>query len=343
MPLNPEQLARGLERGLAPVYLVSGDEPLLIDECAALIRARAARDGYSERQRFTVESGFDWEALRFSSQSLSLFAERRLLELRMPGGKPGETGAKILSELAGQPPADTILLVIAGKLDKASREAAWVKAFETAGVQVLVWPLDAQRLPAWLRQRLGAQGLEPEPGVVELLAWHMEGNLPAAAQEIDKLAMWLGRGPVRLVDVEQSLADSARFTVYQLVDAALAGDIAGARRMLASLRAEGSEPILVQWALARELRSLAQLTGEIARGKPEAAVLARVWQNRRAVVAAAVRRFPYAGWLRFLKRAARLDRVIKGQAPGDRWLELERLLLAVGGFAAADDRMEILV
>jgi DNA polymerase-3 subunit delta len=344
MALNPEQLARSLERGLRPAYLVSGDEPLLVDECAALVRARAARDGYGERQLFSVEPGFDWEALRAAGQSMSLFAERRLLELRMPGGKPGETGAQILAGLALETPPDTVLLVITGKLDKNQRESAWVKAFDSAGVQVTIWPLDPQRLPGWLRQRLSAHGLEPEPGVVELLAWHLEGNLLAAAQEVDKLAMWLGRGRVRLADVEQSLADSARFSVYQLVDAALAGDLAGARRMLTSLRAEGGEPILVLWALARELRNLVQLARERALGKAEAAVLARVWQNRRAVVAAALRRFPYRGWLGLLKHAARLDRVIKGQAPGDRWLELERLLLAAGGFAAAlDDRMEMTV
>jgi len=335
MPLNPEQLARSLERGLKPIYLVSGDEPLLVDECAALVRARAAREGFGERQVFTVESGFDWDALRFSSQSLSLFAERRLIELRMPGGKPGEGGARLLTQLASEPAGDTLLLVITGKLDKASRDAAWVGAIEAVGVQVTVWPIDAQRFPAWIRQRLAAHGLEPEPGVVEQLAWHLEGNLLAAAQEVGKLAMWLGRGKVALAEIEQSLADSARFTVFQLVDAALSGDLVGTRRMLAGLRAEGSEPILVQWALARELRGVTQLARDVSQGKAETAVLSRVWQNRRAVMGKALRRFPYPGWLGLLKRAARLDRIIKGQAPGDRWLELERLLLATGGMTAA--------
>jgi len=337
MPLNPEQLDRSLERGLRPCYLVSGDEPLLVDECAARIRDLAVREGYGERQVFTVESGFDWETLRQSSQSLSLFAERRLLELRMPGGKPGEAGAGLLTQLAQEPPPDTVLLVLTGKLDKAARASAWVAAIESGGVQVTVWPLDAQRFPGWLRQRLISRDLEPDPGVVELLAWHLEGNLLAAAQEIDKLGMWLGRGKVTLADVEQSLADSARFTVFQLVDTALSGDLAGTRRMVNSLRAEGTEPILVFWALARELRSLALLAREASQGKAEAAILARVWQNRRAVVGKALRRFPYSGWLALLRCAARIDRVIKGQASGDRWLELERLLLATGGFPVTVD------
>jgi DNA polymerase-3 subunit delta len=319
------------------VYLVSGDEPLLLDECAESIRERARREGYSERQVFTVEPGFDWDQLRMASRLLSLFAERRLLELRLPGGRPGEAGAQLLAEIAQQPPDDTVLLVIAGKLDKAQREAAWVKAIESAGVVVTVWPLDAQRLPVWLRQRFAARDLEPGPGVVELLAWHLEGNLLAAAQEVDKLAMLAGRGKIGLAEVEASLADSARFSVYQLVDAALSGNAATTRRMLASLRAEGTEPILMLWALARELRSLSQLARERADGKPESAVVARVWQNRRSLVGQALRRQPLAAWLGFLRRAARLDRVIKGQAPGDRWLELERLLLAICGVPACAD------
>lgn len=331
MPINPEQLSRSLERGLAPVYLLSGDEPLLIDEAAEAIRRRSRADGFSERSVFTVEAGFDWNQLREASQSLSLFAERRLIELRLPTGRPGDAGSEWIAEFATQPPPDLVLLVLGGKLDKAQRESSWVRAMESAGTHVQVWPIDPPRLPAWLTQRFATRGLKPEAGVAELVAWHMEGNLLAAAQEVDKLAMLLGSGPVTLADVEASLADNARFNVYQLVDAALAGDVAVVRRMLASLRAEGGEPILMLWALARELRSLASLARERAQGKAETAVVARVWQNRRALVTKALRRFPAGAWLGFLRQAAHLDRVIKGQAPGDRWLETERLLLAVAG------------
>lgn len=343
MQINPEQLGRHLERGLAPVWLVSGDEALLVDECAAAIRARAQKDGFGERQRLTVEPGFDWDSLTASTQSLSLFAERRLIELRLPTGRPGD-GAQALVALAQDPPPDTLLLVIAGKLDKAQRESAWVRAIESAGTHVLIWPLDAGRFPAWLTQRLAARGLKPEAGVVDLLAWHLEGNLLAAAQEVDKLVMLCGSGEVRRADVEESLADSARFSVYQLVDAALGGDATGARRILMSLRAEGTEPILVLWALARELRTLTSLAQELARGKPENALLARVWQNRRALVGKALRRHRSSVWLGFVRHAAQLDRILKGRAPGDVWLELERLLLTVAGlkgFAAdrADSEM----
>jgi DNA polymerase-3 subunit delta len=331
MPVSPEQLGRALERGLAPLYLVSGDEPLLVDESLEAIRTRARTDGYQERSVFSVESGFDWNVLRTECQSLSLFADRRLIELRLPTGKPGDAGAELITEFAERPSPDLLLVVISTKLDKGSRDSRWVQAIEAAGTHVQVRPLDTQRLPTWIAQRLASHGLQPEPGVVDLIAWHLEGNLLAVAQEVDKLGMLVGRGTVTRAEVEASLADSARFNVYQLVDAALSGDAAVVRRMLASLRAEGTEPILMLWALARELRSLTPLAQERSRGKPEAAVLARVWQIRRPLVARALKRLTLTALYRLMRQAATLDRVIKGQAAGDRWLELERLLLAVCG------------
>ena len=331
MQINADQLARQLERGLAPLYLVSGDEPLQVEECGDAIRRRAEAGGCSERSVFTVEPSFDWDGLRTATQSLSLFAERRLIELRLPTGRPGEAGAALLSELATNTSADIVLLVITGKLDKTQRASSWVQAIETAGTHVVIWPLDAQKLPAWLTQRFAARGLKPEAGVVDLLAWHLEGNMLAAAQEVDKLAMLSLNGRVAHADVEESLADSARFSVYQLVDAALAGEVVAARRILASLRTEGTEPILMLWALARELRTLAQMGQELACGKPESAVLARAWAQRRALVGKALRRHQAPVWLDFMRRSARLDRILKGRETGDLWLELECLLLAVAG------------
>jgi len=382
MQINADQLARQLERGLAPLYLVSGDEPLQVDECSKAIRRRAENAGCNERCVFTAGPGFDWDGLRTATQSLSLFAERRLIELNLSTGRPGEAGAALLAELAENVSSDIVLLVITGKLDKAQRESHWVKAIEAAGTHVVIWPLDAQKLPAWLAQRFAARGLQPEAGVIDLLAWHLEGNMLAAAQEVDKLAMLCGavqgrtsaagagsagaaavQGPtsvphrdvqmpraqdaqerpagagsagaadgrVGLAEVEESLADSARFSIYQLVDAALAGEVAAARRILASLRADGTEPILILWALARELRSLAQMGQELARGKPESSVLARAWAQRRTLVGKALRRHPASVWLGFVRRGAQLDRILKGRESGDLWLELERLLLAVAG------------
>ncbi len=343
MQIHADQLTRQLERGLTPLYLVSGDEPLQVEECGDAIRRRAEAGGCSERSVFTVESGFDWDGLRTASQSLSLFAERRLIELRLPTGRPGEAGAALLTELAEHASADIVLLVITGKLDKTQRDSRWVQAIETAGTHVVIRPFEVQKLPAWLNQRFAARGLQPEAGVADLLAWHLEGNMLAAAQEVDKLAMLCLNGRVRLVDVEESLADSARFSIYQLVDAALAGEVAAARRILASLRTEGTEPILMLWALARELRTLAQMGQELARGKPESAVLARAWAQRRTLVGKALRRHRAPVWLDFVRRSAQLDRILKGREAGDVWLELERLLLAVAGlktFARSRDDLE---
>ncbi len=331
MQLSPDQLARQLERGLAPCYLLSGEEVLLVNECADQIRAAARTAGYSEHMRWTVEAGFNWNDLNTSTQSLSLFAERRLIELRLPTGKPGEAGAEFIAGFAGNPPPDTLLLVLTGKLDKAARESVWARALETAGAHVQARPFEARQLPGWITQRLQSRGLQPAPGVVDILAWHLEGNLLAAAQEVDKLAMRVGSGAVTRADVEQCLADNSRFTIYQWVDAALSGNAAGARRMLTSLRADGTEPILLLWALARELRSLAPLAAKRARGQNEAAVLASVWQSRRALVGSALKRHPALAWTGFLRRAARIDRILKGRARGELWLELERLILSIAG------------
>ena len=337
MRIDPERFSAHLVQATAdslrPVYLIYGDEPLLVDECCHAIRKRARELGYVERSVHTVESGFDWNDLYAATQSLSLFAERRLLELRLPSGKPGDAGAKMLIQLAQQPAPDTILLVIAGKLDKAGRESAWASALDAAGASIAVWPLHATQLPAWIDARLQTLHLRPEPGVVELLAHYMEGNLLAAAQEIDKLALLAQGGVVRLSDVQDSLSDNARFNVYGLVDACLQGAAASAARMLVSLRAEGVEPILILWALGRELRAMAQISAQLAQGRPEASVLQanRVWSNRRALVTQALRRLRPAQWLVLLVRAARVDRVLKGRAPGDVWQELEALVLAVCG------------
>lgn len=336
MRCEVEQLGQYLARGLAPCYFLSGDEPLRIEEAGDAIRAAARAAGYGERLVYTVEGGFDWNTLLVSTQSLSLFATRRLIELRIPTGKPGETGAKTLAALAAHPPPDTVLLVVTGKLEKAARDSSWVKALDAAGVAITVHELNAQRLPAWIGARLRARGLTAEPSVVELLAYHLEGNLLACAQEIDKLVLLHGSdATLSAADVRASLVDNARFTVYGLVDACLAGETAAAARMLRHLRAEGTEPILVLWALARELRAMAQLARELSRGLPESAVLAKVWTSRRGPVTQALRRVRPPQWLGMLRAAARTDRVLKGRAAGEVWHELEVLALALCGVRIA--------
>jgi DNA polymerase-3 subunit delta len=331
--IGSAQLSADLRERLRPLYLVYGEEPLLIDEALAMIRAAAEAQGYGAREVYTVEPGFDWDQLRTATQSLSLFAERRLIELRVPSGKPGEVGTRVLTEFAAAPVPDTLLIVSTGKLDKAAREAKWFKALAEAGLAVAVYALEVAQLPGWIARRMRAQGLEPGAGVAELLAYHMEGNLLAAAQEIEKLAMLKGAGAVSVDDIEGNLGDNARFSVFTLADACLLGRGEQIVRMLAGLRAEGVEPVLVLWALAREVRGLAQMAAAIASGRTEAAALEahRVWPRRRPLVSRALRRSSAREWQSLLSRAARVDRVIKGRRGGNAWQELECLALALGG------------
>jgi DNA polymerase-3 subunit delta len=333
MQLKPEQLAQHLKKGLAPVYLIHGDELLIVQEAADAIRAAARARGYSDREVFTVERDFDWNRLTEASNSLSLFAERRILEVRMPGAKPGEAGGKALRDYAARPAEDTLLLVVSGKLDAQQRKSKWVTDLEAAGAGIPVWPVDARALPQWIRARMQGRGLQPTPEAVELLAERVEGNLLACAQEIDKLALLVGAGPVDAAAVTAAVADSARFDVFGLVDSALAGEAGRSLRMLAGLRGEGVEPVLVVWALARELHTLAALAWETARGEPPGQVMARhrVWQTRQGPIGRALARHKLDTWLDLLARCARLDQTVKGQAPGNPWDELVQLCLLLAG------------
>lgn len=333
MQLKPEQLAQHLKKQLAPIYFIYGDELLIVQEAADAIRAAARAQGYSEREVFNADKDFDWNQLIESSNSLSLFAERRILEVRMPSGKPGDAGGKALREYAARPAEDTLLLIVSGKLDAQQRKSKWVTDLEAAGVGIPVWPVEVQQLPQWIRARMHGLGLKPTPEAVELLAERVEGNLLACAQEIDKLRLLLGEGPVDAAAVTAAVADSARFDVYGLVDAALAGEADRSLRMLTGLRGEGVEPVLVVWALARELRSLAGMAWEMARGESAGAVMTRhrVWAKRQPVVGKALSRLRPEGWQALLAGCARIDRIIKGLAPGNPWDELVHLCLRLAG------------
>ena len=316
-----------------PVHTVCGDEPFLVEEAAAAIRVAARAAGYDEREVFHAERGFDWGALAAAAASLSLFASRRLLELRLPTAKPGDAGARALAEYCARPPDDTVLLVIAGKLDGNTRKSKWVGALRAAGPFQEFRTPSARELNAWLVDRLRTRGLQPHPDAVELLAQRVEGNLLAAAQEVDKLALLHDAGPVTVDDVRDAVADSARYDLFQWVDAAVGGDSPRALRMLDGLRAEGAEPVLVLWALVRELRTLASVSAAVGRGEPvdRALYAARVWQNRQTLVRSAVGRLRPARVARLLRRAAGADRILKGAAPGAAWDELSYLTVGLAG------------
>ena len=333
MRLYANQLSGHLQTKLAPVYLIAGDEPLLVDECCDAVRTAGTAHGYTERQAFTVEPGFDWNAWLGALQSLSLFSTKRLIELRMPTVAPGESGTKLLVEIAGQPAEDVLLIVSTGRLDKRGQSSRWVKALEQVGVLVLVYPLEASALPAWIARRMRARGLAAEAGVVDLLAYHFEGNLLAAAQEIDKLVMLHGTDKLSLDDIREDLSDNARFSAFGLADACLRGELASVTRILGSLRSEGTEPILLLRVLTREARMLAQITMRVRSGEQESQVLQSIgiWPRRRALVSQAIRRSGPDSWRDVLSAAARADKVLKGRLSGDIWQQLQCLALAMCG------------
>jgi DNA polymerase-3 subunit delta len=332
MKLYPEKLEAHLATGLLPVYFFSGDEPLQLGEAADVVRRQAREQGFTEREIMHAEKGFDWNELLAASNEMSLFAERRVIDLRLPSGKPGKDGGAALLEYAQRPAEDTVLLITSGKIDKRSQQAKWYQALDKIGVILQVWPVEASEMPRWLARRLQFRGLQPDPEAVRMIAERVEGNLLAAAQEVDKLRLLHGEGPLSVEQVEEAaVADSARFDVFTLVDAALLGDAPRVTRMLDGLRGEGVEPVLVLWALTRELRNLAEMAAQIESGKGLDAVLARVWGKRKSPVRMGLQRHNRTRWQQMLRRAARLDRVIKGAATGNAWDELLQLTLLMAG------------
>ncbi|ACL73357.1 DNA-directed DNA polymerase [Thioalkalivibrio sulfidiphilus HL-EbGr7] len=331
MRLKPEQLARHLEQGLAPVYLFAGDEPLQLMEAADAVRAAARTRGYTEREVFTADRSFDWSALTAASDSLSLFAERRILELRLPTGKPGTQGAKALEAYCLRLPEDTLLLVHAGKLEKSAANSKWVKSLEQAGVMIQVWPLSLAETAGWIARRLRSRGLVPDEPAVRLLAERVEGNLLAAAQEVEKLALLRGEGSLDADGVLEAVSDAARYTIYDLADAALAGDSARAVHVLNGLRGEGVDAVLILWALSREVRSLTDIAEQMEAGTPAAQAMKSVWAKRAPLVKKALARHRAPAWRALLALCARTDRVIKGQAPGSPWDELLQLTIGLAG------------
>ena len=340
MQLKPEQLDAHLRKPLAPVYFISGDEPLRVLEAADAVRAAARGQGYDEREVLTVQANFDWSTLMSEAGNLSLFSQRRVIDLRMPGGKPGADGSRALRSYAEQPPDDTLLLITAGKLDKSARDGKWVQALDKAGVVVIVWPLSAQEFSSWIQRRMRQRGLEPTAEAVALLADRVEGNLLACRQEIEKLYLLQGEGVVDASAILTLVADNARYDVFALVDSALSGEAARSVRILQGLHAEGVVPQIVLWALSRELRQLAVMAAAVAPGQPVAAVVTRyrIWpQARKAIVAAALQRLSVTQCTALLQQCARVDRISKGQAAGNAWDELVQLTLTLAGNQALPD------
>ncbi|GAC1665186.1 MAG: DNA polymerase III subunit delta [Steroidobacteraceae bacterium] len=328
MRITAEQLPAALARTLARVYLVSGDEPLLVAEAADAVRGAARAAGYTERTVFFIDRSFAWDELRHASRSLSLFAERRLFELRLPSAKP-DKGAQLLAELAVEPPPDVVCLIVTGKLDKKTSDAPWVRAVEKHGVWVPVWQVERAALPGWLRARAKLLHLDMEPAAARLIVERVEGNLLAAKQELEKLALLANGEPISSDLILRSVGDSARYDVFQLAQAAAAGDAARALHVLVGLKSEGVEPTLILWALVRELRGLWQAQE---RDRLRSTVRGSGWNLAAPPSPRALSRLKELPLAHLLVEASRTDRIIKGLAPGDAWSALTGL---TGGFAGA--------
>jgi len=328
MLVAPDKLAAHLERsGIAPAYLIFGDEPLQALESADLVRAAARDAGIDERLLFEVDSGFDWQDVLAGASEMSLFAPRRLIEIRLRGRKPDKKAGEALLQLLQRDDALDVVLVTADRLDQNAQKAKWCGAIDKIGVTVQARIVKPAQLEAWIVRRARTYGLRLSAPAAELIAIRAEGNLLAIAQELDKLRLLVGDGEVDVDTVLGAMVDNARYDVFGLIDVSLGGDPAKAIRMLRGLREEGTEAVVIGWALNRELRSLVRMAMGIAGGKPVQSVLNEhnVWSSRAALVRSALERAPLERLTRLLRDTIELDRVIKGAAPGNPWDELELL------------------
>ena len=326
--LRLEQLEPHLARELRALYTIHGDEPLLSLEAADAIRARARAGGFSERTVLSAERGFRWNELRASASGLSLFGDRKLIELRIPSGKPGADGAQAIEAFCAELPPDTLTLVMLPRLDRAGQSSSWFQALEAKSMIVNVFAVERSRLPEWIGTRLARQKQSAGPETLRFLSDCVEGNLLAAHQEIQKLALLLPPGELGFEAVREAVMNVARYDAGKLAEAMLSGDRPRLARMLEGLRGEGEAPPRVLWLLAEEIRAVCRVQDGIAAGRPLPEVLreARVWGDaRQALIGRAARKFSRGALLAALGHAAGVDRIVKGIVKGDAWDELLQL------------------
>jgi DNA polymerase-3 subunit delta len=327
--LRPEHLARQLEQPLAPLWIVSGDE-LLALEAADAIRAAARRQGFDERETLVVDAAFRWNTLMLAAGNLSLFGGSKLIDLRIPTGKPGREGGEALQRYAASPPAGVTTLITLPALDWQTKKTVWFKALSEAGISLDLETPSRERLPAWIASRLSTQGQRAPATAIEFIADHIEGNLLAAHQEILKLGLLYDKGELSLEEIEAAVLNVARYDIDMLRQAILAGDAARCARLLDGLRGEGAPAPLVLWALANEIRTLALLRGGVDTGQALPALFKseRIFDSARQQAArAALSRLTRATLQTALLHAARIDRMVKGLVRGETWDEF--LLLAL--------------
>ncbi|SBT04876.1 DNA polymerase III, delta subunit [Candidatus Accumulibacter aalborgensis] len=331
MQLKGENLAAHLEGKLQAAYLVHGDEPLLVIEAADAIRAAARRRGFDDREVLTAIAGFNWNDLYHAAGSLSLFAGRKLIDLRIPNAKPGRDGSAALQEYCARPSPDALLLVTMHGVDWRDEKSAWMNALAAAGAVVKLLPPALADLSTWIAGRLRRQQQSANTEGLRFIAERVEGNLLAAHQEILKLGVLYPLGALSLEQIRDAVLNVARYDLDGLREAMLAGDLVRLTRTLDGLQQEGEAPLLVLWAMSEEVRTLAQIHFGLAGRQPLDLLLkeARVWGARQALIKGALKRVDGKRATAALTHAARIDRMIKGLASGDVWDEFRRLGLHI--------------
>lgn len=331
--MNSQSPTRGSASApIAPVYLICGDDPLLVSEASDAVRARARDAGYGSREVHFIERGFDWAALLSNSRTLSLFAERQLVELRLSQA-PDAAAAKALAELVADTVDDRVLLIVGPKLDRRQAGAQWVMTVDKRGTFQQIWPIDTPRLPNWVRERLTQQGFDADTAVAAMIADRVEGNLLAAHQEIVKLALLRAPGKLTAEEVLESVADSARYDTLQLGEAAMRGQRARALKILAGLRSEGVEAVLILWGLNKDLQWMARADFLVRTGQSVDSAMNSigVWRPRQAAMKIALGRLKTGEIRGLILDASRTDRAIKGALRRDPWNEMQALVARLAG------------
>lgn len=327
MKISAEELPRHLASGLAPLYVIFGDAPLLSIEAQDAIRAAARAAGYGERETFVAEQHFNWGELKNSAQSLSLFAQRRVIDLRVPSGKPGIEGGKALQEYAANMSSDVLTLISLPRLDWAAQKTQWFCALEERGVMIAADDIPLNQLPRWIAARLKRQEQFADEETLAFLSDRCEGNLLAAYQEIQKLALLFPAGQVSFEQVKDAVMDVARYDVFKLTEAMLAGNTARFARILDGLRAEGTAHVLVLWAISEDIRALCRILQVVQKGGNIGSAMRdlRMRRDKQGQMEKALSRLKLIHAERALQKAAQVDRVAKGLLPGDVWDELLQL------------------
>ncbi len=329
MRLKPDQLESALKKNLSAIYFISGDEPLQLGETADAIRLTAKNNGYTAREIHSVDTGFEWNELTESANSFSIFADKKLIDLRMASAKPGIEGAKVLTHYCQHLPEDTLLLITSPKLEKTALKSKWFQAIDQVGVIIQVWPLEGMDLIQWLQRRSQKRGLQIKQDGIKALASRVEGNLLAASQEIEKLYILHGTVELSKQAVEEAVADNARFDVFKLTDSILSGRANRTIKILSGLKAENVPAPVVLWALTREIRQLIKIKTGINQGQNKEMVFKtmRVWDKQKQLINAALSRMEMDDFQYALTLSSKADRQIKGREANDCWETLVTLCL----------------